>query len=343
MSLSRPRSRLTLDGQALTGAEAALARVEIKLDSRGAHDWACACVWADSKFKAPAEGATLSIDLGEDGSETTVFTGKISRVERALDSAMFEALAPTFTLSRSRASQTYLDQSVADIVRALAQGCSLDAIECDLKLPVYSVGSGQTAWSALTTLAELVDADLGSNERGALRFVPPRSGSAETVFRYGAELLRFQGGACSSSEAEEIVAYGAGSEAGKEQWHWLLGDDAVATSGAAARALASARTRDIADTLNQARARRSERSKYAASFVVLGNTALRPGTIVGVSGLPSAEGGGLLGAAPAGLGAALGAAAAPAPPEALRVLCVHHVFDHRRGFTSDVRAEAVAA
>ncbi|HEY8211003.1 MAG TPA: hypothetical protein VIG99_26150, partial [Myxococcaceae bacterium] len=116
MSLSRPNAVLTVSGQDYSAAEAALVRLRISLGLSGSHDAAELTLWPSSKLKDASAGDTLEISLGELDGEDAVFTGEVTSVMAGADALVVEGLAATVALSRVRRSQTYISQTVADIV-----------------------------------------------------------------------------------------------------------------------------------------------------------------------------------------------------------------------------------
>src|SRR6202035_4676272 len=175
MSLSRPRARLTVDGQTLSSAEAALVRLTVALSLSGAHDPVELTVWPSSKLATAAPGSTMAIALGEEGSEQDVWAGEVTAVAAGADGVVLDGLAATVALSRQRVSQSYLDRSVADVVNDLAGSAAVDEVSGDANLPAYSVDDRRPVWDHLRDLARLTGADVGAAPNGGLRFVPPKS------------------------------------------------------------------------------------------------------------------------------------------------------------------------
>jgi hypothetical protein len=332
MSLSRPRARLTVDGQTLTSAQAGLVRLTVGLSLSGSHDSAEVTVWPSSRLAATAAGAAMSIALGDEGKERDVWTGEVTAVAAGPDAVVLDGLAATAALSRRRTSQSYLDRSVADIVNDLAGGAAIDEVAGDTALPAFAVDDRRPVWEHLKDLARLAGADLGASPAGALRFVPAKAGAADWRLRFGADVLSWSGGPARPPELPAIAAYGAASEAGAEQWHWLLRSPTAAAGGAGGagigggagtaagagplRVLAVLRTRDAAAGMAQALSRRAARAAFAGRMTVVGRPEVRPGDLIEVSGLPSGD------------------------PGTLRVRALTHRLDARHGFVTTLAVEA---
>ncbi|HEX7333966.1 MAG TPA: hypothetical protein VF290_20850 [Pyrinomonadaceae bacterium] len=317
MKPGRPSAILTIDGRALSVAEAAVAALTVVLQN-GSHHWAEIVVWPESKFASVKPGASISVALGTVDSEEDVLAGKIASISQSGAAVVLEALGTTAELSQTRRSQTYVSQSIADIVRDLAGPVDIDEVDSDVRLQAYSVDDRRSVWGHLLDLSRLTGAELGSSASGGLRFVPVRSGSATRKFRHGADLLEWKIAANRSAEKPLAIApHGAGSEAGQEKWHWLL-HDPVGSSGKPSQVVGGFHSRDASDNLNQALEARVKRASVWGSLRVVGESKVRPGEIVAVDGLPGDD------------------------PGALRVLEVRHAFDDS-GFITQLAVEGGGA
>ncbi len=315
MSLTRPNAVITLDGQSYSSAEAALSRLSAWFSVRGSHDFVELKVWRDSKLTAATVGSKLSFAIGDKGSETDAWSGEVTSIESAADSVTISGLAATIALSRTRVVQTYVDQSVADVVRDLAAGVELDQVEGDLNLPAYTIDDRRPVWSHLFDLAALSGAEVGASPSGALRFVAVRTGSADVKLRYGADVLGWQSASRAKPDSASVAAYGAASEAGADQWHWIRRTPSAQGSGPFTRLMPAIRTRDGADAMAQALGGRATRSAMRGRLMLVGHAGIRPGDLVEMTDLPGPD------------------------PGTLRVLAVEHRLDARAGFTTALSVE----
>ncbi len=317
MSLARPNARISIDGTKLGADEAALVRLQIDLAVNGSHDHVSMQLWPRSKFADSAAGALFEISLGQRDEEEPVWTGEVSARRLLPQAVVIEGLAATVALSRSARSQTYLDQSVADIVTDLAGDMSVDKIEGELKLHAYHVDNRRPLWSHLKVLARLVGADLGCAADGGLRFVPAAGAATPTTLRYGAELLDWNIALHGAPQAAEVAAYGSASESGAARWHWLA-HDPVGAGAVATRLPAALATRDAAQAVADASRQRAGRAAVSGELLIQGRPALRPGDAVELADLPGAASG---------------------SPGVLRVRAVRHTFDARSGFLTRLVVE----
>jgi len=318
MSLFRPGARLTLDGRSLSGPEAALLRLRVELTVSGAHDLAQLQLWSGSKFADAAPGASLAIALGDTGSEEDVWAGELSGVRATPQGVVLEGVAATAALSRSYRSQSYLNQSVADIVRDLAGPVPVDNVQCDVKLAAYHVDNRRSAWSHLQNLAALVGADLGSAPGGGLRFVASAGANRPTRLRHGAELLHWDVARRAQPEAAAGAAHGSASESGEKRWHWLSHDPVGAGAGPT-RVPAALATRDAAQAVANALQQRAARAAVSGELWVQGMAGLRPGDMVELADVQGAD------------------------PGRLRILGMTHTLDSRSGFLTRLRVEGAGS
>jgi hypothetical protein len=245
--------------------------------------------------------------------EEDVLSGEVVSVSQTPLAVVVEAIAATVQLSRTRRSQTYISQSVADIVRDLAGPVDIDEIQADLQLEAYSVDAQRTVWGHILTLAHLSGAEVGCSPTGGLRFVPVRSGSATRILRYGAAILDWDVAASQAFAAPGVAPHGAASEAGQDKWHWLVRDP-VGAGGKPSWVIGAFHTRDAADQLASALAKRAVRAGLRGEVVIVGEPGVRPGEVIQISGLPGHD------------------------PGPLRVLAVHHRLDGH-GFLTSLTVE----
>lgn len=314
MTLSRPHAVLESAGQSLTAAEAALLRARVSLSVLGSHDAISLTVWRESKLADLAIGDELAISLGERDDEVAVAKGKVvARLVRG-SAIELEILAATAPLSQRYVSKTYLRQSVADIVGDLAGEVPVDQVEGDAQLAAYAVDDRRPVWSHLRDLAELGDADLGAAADGSLRFVPVSASPSTLQLGAQADVLAWGVGARVAAPASAVAAYGAGSESGADQWHWIRRAPS-ASGGGVVRLVGGFHAKEPADTLRAGLEARAARRALGGQIVLVGHPDLRPGDAIQASDAPGGD------------------------PGPLRILSIDHLLDPTRGFTSTLLVE----
>ena len=311
-----PIAKLTVDGRSLTSAEAAVGFAEVRLTLGGGHDSARIGIWSASKLAGSATAARASIGLGDKDDVKDVWAGALTLVQSSDQRVVLEGLSHTSSLSRQRLTKTFQEQSVEDIVRDLTGQVDIDEVDASLQLPWYAVDTRRSVWSHLLDLARLIGADVASSASGAVRFVPVRTTADIHTLRHGADIIRWTFGELTTIDPLEVRPYGAASEAGEQQWHWLLGD--TGQSGSGATVPGAVRTKDAAEQSTQARTGRATRQSHRATVLAVGAPDIRPGDVVKLSDVPGA------------------------PAEQYRVTSLAHRLDGRRGFTTTLHMEGAA-
>jgi len=316
MKPPRPSAVITLADKKLTAAEAGLLALKVTL-TRGAHDAAELALWPRSKFASAQPGDALELKLGFADAEEDVFSGSVTTAERTAEATIITSHAPTIALSQTRKSQTYVGQTVADIVRDLASSAevTVDSVDGDAEIAYYAVDHRRSVWGHLLDLADLCGSEITCSPSGGLRFVSISPLPSPTTLRYGAEVLAWRAGPSAEQIPATFAAHGSASEAGSEKWHWLNPEP---TSGAGGvQVIGAFHSRSLAEELSTAVAERVKRSTLSGSVDLVGQPTLRPGDVFTVSGLPSGD---------------LG------PVRALRVT---HSLDGTRGFRTFVKVQGV--
>jgi hypothetical protein len=310
----RPVAAIDIDGRVLHADESALIRLTVE-SALGCHDAVSMAFWPGSKFAGAVQNAKVKVRLGtkEDGDEA-VCAGEVIAARRSPDAVRLDGIAPTVALSRAAKSQSYLRQTIGDIVRDLAGEVEIDEVESDVTLESYAVDTGRSIWGHLRDLAWLAGADLGCAPSGALRFVKIRGGSATRTYRYRNHLLAWNVAATAAAGSPAAAPHGAASEEGQDKWHWILHDPAPAAD-TPMKVVGGFQTRDAADNLSNALDQRAQRSAARGSLVVVGDAAIRPGAVIDVKDVPEFA------------------------PGALRVLAVRHQFDAHAGFRTRLTVE----
>ena len=286
----------------------------VDLGLNGAHDTVRIKLWPGSKFATAAPGAAISIALGNRESEVEVLNGEITSQSNTPDGPTLEGVSASFALSRTFKSQTYISQSIADIVKDLAGSVVIDKVDAALQPAVYHVDNRLSVWQHLQALARLSGADLGCSADGTLRFVPAAGSLAPTRLRYGADLIDWTITSTKASEAHAVVAHGAGSEAGAGKWHWLR-HDPIGAGGEPTAIVGGIATKDAADLASQALASRFARDALSGVLIITGNASIRPGDTLELVDLPDND------------------------PGLLRVVQVQHSMNSTNGYITRLQIE----
>jgi hypothetical protein len=361
-SRQRPTATLTIAGQDLSTAEAALHRLTVELGI-GAHDRAELVLGHLSPAAGTASGADVAVALGYAGTEEAVFTGHVVSVHQRPWGVVLEALGAPARLAGVRVGRSYLQRDLSDIVEDLAgeAGVTVGDLDADLRLPAYHVDERRSAWSHVRSLARLAAAEITTAPDGALDVRRPRSGdSADHTLRHGADLLAWSAGtAATVAPRPDVVAHGAASSMGAQAWHVVLKEPDGGAPDTFTLVPVAVRDTDAASTVAEWAARASVRQERTGRATAVGNPAIRAGHLVELADLPGAEeeldlvsaavaavgaaaSGAVGGAASGAFGALAGAAGiTPGKPSVYRVVaCTHHLGPE--GFVSELTLEGTA-
>lgn len=321
MTVKRPTAALTLDGNRLTAAEAALSSLQVELGVGRVHDRFRASLGTLSPFADVAAGATAVVELGFGDELETVLTGTVTDVELHPWGLVVEGLAATLSLSRAHLGRSYVSQSAADIVSDLVSGAQGDVgeISAPLQLAAYHVDERRSVWSHVCALAQLAGCELSAGGEGALNFRPPKSGSPDHAFRHGAELLAWNVGRRAPGGADRsVVPFGAASEQGADRWHVLLREPDGGPPSDETLVPAALRDRDGAQTFEQAIRDARARRATVGEVLVVGDASVRAGDVVTLDDLPGGDG------------------------SPLRVTAALHRLGGASGYSTHLRLEGVA-
>jgi hypothetical protein len=293
MTIRRPDAALTLDGNRLTAAEAALAGLQVELAVGAGHDRFRATLGTLSPFVDVGAGASAVVELGYGDSLETVLTGTVTAVDRRPWGLVVEGLAATLSLSRTFLGRSYVSQSAADIVSDLVGGANGDVgeVSAPLQLAAYHVDERRSVWSHVCALAQLAGCELSADGAGAVNFRPPKSGAADHSFRHAAELVAWEVGPRDTTRTDvSVVPFGAASEQGSDRWHVLLREPDGGPPSDETLVSAALRDRDGAQTFEQAIRDARTRRATGGEVLVGGDATVRAGDVVTLDDLPGGDG-----------------------------------------------------
>ncbi|WP_299440866.1 hypothetical protein [uncultured Rhodospira sp.] len=320
----KPDASIDIAGRALTAAEAAMAGLVIDL-ATGSVGSARISLWPDSAFKDAAPGEQITLNLGAADALDPVFSGTVETVRKDHQAVVIEAREAPAPLLSARVNQSFVNQTIAAIVRGLAGEVSVSAAESDIQLSLYAVEGRRSVWTHLRELADMAGADLHCAPDGGLVFAPYGAGETHT-FHKGIDLLSWETLAVAAAPAETYAVHGAGSRAGSDKWHWLDAEVKGADTGES-RVVGAFATKDAAEAATAAAAARAANAAVRARARLWGRPAVRIGDTVDLA-LEQA-GGGLLDAVAGALG---GLGGASKPP--YRVVGLSHHMNREAGFVT---------
>ena len=256
---------------------------------------------------------TVTLALGHDGEEETVFTGAVETVRPAISGVVVRALGKTHDLLNLRTSDTYVNQSAGSIASDLIgqAGLSSGTVEDGPVLPRYVVDRAVSGYRHIKELADRLGYELYADRDGNIMFHalgPAANLDALGALGAVAGSLLGAGGesyACgqqllSAAAGRRGVAWGkveVGGESpmsgqGDTTEHWLTTNDAdyMGSAGNAEPALLVrdpvARTKDLADRFAAGRLAVAARVAREVSISVLGRPQVDIGHTISVADVP---------------------------------------------------------
>lgn len=289
MTLPRPSARITIDGRALSLAEAAVARCVVESSVLGKHDRATVVLGPLSPLLETAAGASAELEIGFGDELETVITGAVDRVGHLPWGTCLEIASASAQLDRTRVGRSYVQQSMGDIARDLLGEARVDAGEIDAgpTIAIHHVDERRSAWHHLRSLAALYVAELSSAGDGGVNLKPPKTGRADHSIRAGAALLGWIAGERTpGAEPRATGAFSAASEQGSDAWSLIRHESSAGDHDV----VPGVRDQDRASARDSALADAHRRSTRFAKAAITGIAALRAGDLVDLDDVDRASG-----------------------------------------------------
>jgi phage protein D len=268
-------------------------------------------------------GEEVSLELGHDGENERVFTGKVALVRPALGGVEVFALGRMEALLALRTSATFEGQAVGSIARDLIGQAGLEtgSVDDGPTLPRFAVDKRLSAYAHLKGLADRLGYELYTNRDGQIMF--HALGDAAGLDAGAGGLLGAAAGAVASAASTliglggaegyqyglhliqahatrrppewgkvEVGGESAMSSQGESTAHWLTVNDSDfrGSAGDGSPALlvldSAARSKDLADRFSAGRLAVANRSAHQVSITVLGRPQVDLGSTLNVSEVP---------------------------------------------------------
>jgi hypothetical protein len=270
-------------------------------------------------------GDEVKVELGYDKSLEKVFTGKVARIERALDYVRVEALGSFTELAAWRLNRVYEKQNAGDIAGDLLGKLKIGkgSLESGEKFATFVVSDRETVWDALFGLALRCGFDFYADTSDKANFKKFAAKTTHT-FEYGAHILEFEQEALAPA-LDGVEIYGespVGQGQGEDASSWLtkktVKGSAGKTSGRVLRQVdASARTQSLVRSL-AGNILKASQAESRGRIRTLGAPQVKLGDSVKVSKLPEASQNGTY-----------------------KVTGVRHQLNHKVGFVTEITWEKV--
>ncbi len=273
-------------------------------------------VWLDERSGVELEDA-ITLKLGNDGDEMTVFTGKVVALRPTLDGVILEALGSLNALLNLRTSKMCLNKTPGDIVSDLASTGSVTTgtIDSGPSLPRFALDSRLSAYAHIKDLADRLGYEVYADRDGKLMFhalgaaasldgagglslpsgvggaLGGLAGAGSDSYAYGKNLLAAQSEARTAGWGKITVGgESPTSGQGDKAASWLTAKDTdydgAAGDGKPTRLYLdpAARTSDLAERFAKGRLATSQRRAHQVCFTTLGRAAFDLGDDTQVSG-----------------------------------------------------------
>ncbi len=327
----KPTFKLTLGDRVSTSDQAAFGPRSFVVERD--MDIAADSLRIDLFQRPDASGATVDLDpasaaadvileLGHDGENEQVFSGKLVELRPTLNGAVIFALGKMNDLLNLHAATAYESQTAGGIVRDLVSQAGLETgtIDDGPTLPSFAVDQRLSAFSHVKGLADRLGYELYTDRQGKVYF--HALGSAASLDSAGGGLLGAAAAAASSllglggggegyQFGQHLIQAGAGrrqpswgsvevggespmSSQGASASHWLTVNDSDfrGSAGSGSPKLlvfdAAARSKDLADRFAAGRLAVAERTAHQVSFTILGRGSIELGDDLSLSAVPDA-------------------------------------------------------
>ncbi|MCP5157238.1 MAG: hypothetical protein H6983_23880 [Ectothiorhodospiraceae bacterium] len=293
----RPYYALDIDGTTIdTGPLVAL---RLRREANGGIDALDVALDRRTTVVATPEAA-VSLTLGYDGDGETVFTGTVTETRDTLTEHRLQALGAQWMLARLRPSETFLAQSAADVVRALADAAGVAVARADAgeRLARYHADGALDGFEHAKRLARLAGVDLLATRDGELVFSAPRPAASAVRLVHGINLID----ACArevppAQTAFEVIPESAASSDGVDAETWIVkkARDLAGSAGEGpSRRISTAlcTTRDAAGALAEALAAEAASHARRLDALVPGLPEIELGDTVEVESMPEGRGDG---------------------------------------------------
>jgi hypothetical protein len=271
-----------------------------------------------------AIGDAVTLALGHDGDEQTVFTGTVAALRPVIAGMQIQAIGAMRAVLALYTASAYLSKTAGDVANDLINqaGGVAGTVEDGPTLPRFMVDRRRSAFVHLKGLADRLGFELFTDRDGKIMFQP--LGSAATLdagsgllggvaaaavaaagallggggegYAFGKHLIYAQGAHTSPQwDAVDVGGESPMSGQGDKTEYWLTTDDSSykgsAGDGTQRRLVidGTARTKDVADRLAAGYLALAGRRSRELRITVLGRPQLDLGSAISVSDLPNQD------------------------------------------------------
>ena len=185
------------------------------------------------KASSLKKGDLTTIELGNEGSTSKVFTGAIDSVEPRVKGTVASGYSVAATLTRLRIHQIYEKQTAGAIIKDLSQRIGLSVKEASdgISFPMYVVDDSKPVYEHMRELSQLCGFDLFMTTEGMVMFKKFEE-KKPSPFKYGRDILKATVQQVTPSyTGVKVFEESPSSTKGADTAHWLTDNVLGGTAG----------------------------------------------------------------------------------------------------------------
>jgi hypothetical protein len=237
---------------------------------------------------------SISVELGDDKSQSLVFTGKVSRIDWGIDSVIIYADSSFNSLTTARFNVLFEKPSAGDIIKDIVQNrlkLPVAKIEDGLKFSIYTLGDRYPVYDQLQHLAKQCAFDFYANTEDKAVFAQYNAATTHEC-KYGENILTYTLDQV-NPRITGVEIYGespASQGQGEQAYSWLTKKEVKGTAGSNSTMMLrlddpTARSQQVANKIAAA-VLESLPQKTKGKLKVLGNPQVKLTDAIQVSQMP---------------------------------------------------------
>ncbi|OPY29999.1 MAG: chromosome segregation protein [Methanocella sp. PtaU1.Bin125] len=240
------------------------------------------------------KGDETTIELGNEGALTRVFTGLVDTVLPGISGVTVTGYTAAKLLMETRLHQIYEKQSSGAIIDDLAARAGLKARDPEdgIDFPMYVIDASKPVYEHMIEIASLNGFDLFIKPDGAVVF-KKYGRSKPRPFKYGRDIIKSEVWELTPQyDCVKVVGESPASSKGTDKAHWISKGGTGVTSGSGTRVLVvrhpAVRDSDTADRVAAAKME-AILVELGGRLVVLGNPKVALGDTIAIKELPNEQ------------------------------------------------------
>ncbi|MEH2168015.1 MAG: hypothetical protein V7K41_15325 [Nostoc sp.] len=240
---------------------------------------------------------SISVELGDDKTQSLVFTGKVNSVDWGIDSVIIYADSSFKSLTTARLNVLFEKPSAGDIIKDIVQSrlkLPVAKIEDGLKFSVYTLGDRYPVYDQLQHLARQCGFDFYADTEDKAVFAQYNATTTHEC-KYGEDILTYTLDQVNKTiTGVEIYGESPASQGqGEQAYSWLTKKEVKGTAGSNSAMMLrladpTARTQQVANKIAAA-VLQNLPQKPRGTLKVLGNPKVKLGDVIQVTQMPISQ------------------------------------------------------